>query len=80
MDSFPDTSQGDTSFSLREKEGVLLYLMGIQVCFGRNACFFPAVEQLLYLNSKEEEYSYCVASSSYVRPIGFYEVLIHGQL
>lgn len=55
---FPDTSQGDTSFSLQEKEAALVYLVGIQICFGRKACFFPAVGQHLHLNSKEEEYSY----------------------
>lgn len=41
MDSFHDTFQRGTSFSLQEKEGVLLYLMGIQVCFGKKCMLFP---------------------------------------
>lgn len=83
MDSFPDTSQGDTSFSLQEKEDVLLYLKGIQVCFRRSVCFFPAVGHLLCLNGKEvieAQYSYVWPVLARSEPTGFYEVLIHGQL
>lgn len=58
--------------------------MGIQVCFGRNVCFSPAVGQLLYLNGKEEvleaQYSYMWPLLARSEHSGFYEVLINGQL
>lgn len=58
--------------------------MGIQVCFGKNVCFSPAIGQLLYLNGKEEvleaQYSYMWPLLARSEHSGFYEVLIHGQL
>lgn len=44
MHSFPNASQGDTCFCLKENEGVLLYLKVYRSGFGRNAYLFPAVE------------------------------------
>lgn len=40
MDSFPDTSQGDTSFSLQEKEGGVV-LDGNPGLFWKKCMLFP---------------------------------------